>query len=268
MEGEVSGEENIGDGVGARFRLDGRRVVVLGAGLGMGRESAIAAKELGATVYAVDLDIERAKSTAEAVGGGYAAVDVTDKAAVLALADQAEQQMGGIDGIVDVVGMAAWHSAAETPEDVRERMFALNYVQALHVLEAFVPKLTGGGTFAFVSSVSGVRGSQGHSAYGSAKAALISLVRSAAVELGPRGIRVNAVAPGVILTPRTQDSLFSDPAFVAAQEANVPMGRFGDTKDIAGALMFFTTAASAYVTGQNLIVDGGVDAKFPHLTKS
>jgi NAD(P)-dependent dehydrogenase (short-subunit alcohol dehydrogenase family) len=251
-----------------RFRLDGRRIVVLGAGLGMGRESAAAAKQLGASVFSVDLDESRARSTAELVGGGYAAVDVTDKDAVLALADQAADELGGVDGVVDVVGMAAWHAAEQTPSEVRERMFALNYVQALHVLEAFTPKLTDGGTFAFVSSVSGVRGAQGHSAYGSAKAALIALVRSAAVELAPRGIRVNAVAPGVILTPRTQDGLFADPEFVAAQEANVPMGRFGETQDIAGALMFFTAGASAYVTGQNLIVDGGVDAKFPHLIKS
>jgi NAD(P)-dependent dehydrogenase (short-subunit alcohol dehydrogenase family) len=251
-----------------RFQLAGRRIVVLGAGLGMGRESAIAARQLGASVLSVDLDEERAKETAEIVGGPYAAVDVTDKRAVQALADRAVQDLGGVDGVVDVVGMAAWHPAAETPDDVRERMFALNYVQALHVLEAFVPKMDEGGTFAFVSSVSGVRGAQGHSAYGSAKAALIALVRSAAVELAPRGIRVNAVAPGVILTPRTQASLFSDPDFIAAQEASVPMGRFGETRDIAGALMFFTTQASAYITGQNLIVDGGVDAKFPHLIKS
>ena len=253
---------------GAGFRLDGRRVVVLGAGLGMGRESAIAAHQLGASVFCVDLDGERARATAEIVGGGYAASDVTRKDAVLDLADAATRELGGIDGVVDVVGMAAWHDAHATPDEVRERMFALNYVQALHVLEAFVPKLTEGGTFAFVSSVSGVRGAQGHSAYGAAKAALISLVRSAAVELAPRGIRVNAVAPGVILTPRTQDSLFADPEFVAAQEANVPMGRFGATSDIAGALMFLTLPASAYITGQNLIVDGGVDAKFPHLTKN
>jgi NAD(P)-dependent dehydrogenase (short-subunit alcohol dehydrogenase family) len=261
----LSGEESV---YKDRFRLEGRRIVVLGAGLGMGRESAIAATQLGASVLAVDLDEARAKSTAELVGGGYAGVDVTDKDAVLALADRAADELGGIDGVVDVVGMAAWHTADQTPSDVRDRMFALNYVQALHVLEAFVPKMTDGGTFAFVSSVSGVRGAQGHSAYGSAKAALISLVRSAAVELAPRGIRVNAVAPGVILTPRTQDTLFADPEFVAAQEASVPMGRFGDTSDIAGALMFFTAAASAYVTGQNLVVDGGVDAKFPHLIKS
>ncbi|MDR5701615.1 SDR family NAD(P)-dependent oxidoreductase [Agromyces aerolatus] len=261
----MSGEESV---YADRFRLEGRRIVVLGAGLGMGREAAVAAHQLGASVFSVDLDGARATSTAELVGGGSASVDVTDRDAVLALADQASEALGGIDGVVDVVGMAAWHAADQTPAEVRDRMFALNYVQALHVLEAFTPKLTDGGTFAFVSSVSGVRGAQGHSAYGSAKAALIALVRSAAVELAPRGIRVNAVAPGVILTPRTQDSLFADPEFVAAQEANVPMGRFGDTRDIAGALMFFTTAASAYVTGQNLIVDGGVDAKFPHLIKS
>ncbi|MGO4689628.1 SDR family NAD(P)-dependent oxidoreductase [Glaciibacter sp. 2TAF33] len=261
----MSGEEGVYTN---RFRLDGRRIVVLGAGLGMGRESAIAAQQLGASVFSVDLDAERAKATAEIVGGGYAAVDVTDRDAVIALADRVSNELGTVDGVVDVVGMAAWHPVDQTPADVRERMFALNYVQALHVLEAFTPQMTDGGTFAFVSSVSGVRGAQGHSAYGSAKAALIALVRSAAVELAPKGIRVNAVAPGVILTPRTQGSLFADPEFIAAQEASTPMGRFGETADIAGALMFFTAAASAYVTGQNLVVDGGVDAKFPHLIKS
>jgi NAD(P)-dependent dehydrogenase (short-subunit alcohol dehydrogenase family) len=251
-----------------RFRLDGRRIVVLGAGQGMGREAATAARQLGAEVFSVDLDGERAKATADLVGGSHAVVDVTDRDAVVALADRAAESLGGIDGVVDVVGMAAWHPVDHTPADERERMMALNYVQALHVLEAFTPKLVDGGSFAFVSSVSGVRGAQGHSAYGSAKAALIALVRSAAVELAPRGIRVNAVAPGVVLTPRTQESIFSDQEFVARQVQNVPMGRFGETPDIAGALMFFITEASAYVTGQNLIVDGGVDAKFPHLIKS
>jgi len=97
-------------------------------------------------------------------------------------------------------------------------------------------------------------------------------VRSAAVELAPRGIRVNAVAPGVIVTPQAKDSVFADREVVAAQEANVLMGRFGETRDIAGALVFFTTAASGYVTGLNLVVDDGVDdgvdATFPHLIKS
>lgn len=250
-----------------RFRLTGRRIVVLGAGLGMGREAAVAASRLGATVFSVDLDEARAKETAGIVGGAFAAADVTDRDTVQSLAERAVSELGGVDGVIDVVGMAAWHRADQTPDELRERMFNLNYVQALHVLEAFTPRMTDGGTFAFVSSVSGVRGAQEHSAYGAAKAALISLMRSAAVELGPRGIRVNAVAPGVILTPRTQESLFADPDFVAAQENNVPLGRFGDTSDIAGALMFFTLPASAYVTGQNLIVDGGVDAKFPHLIK-
>lgn len=250
-----------------RFRLQGRRIVVLGAGQGIGREAAVAAHALGARVFAVDLDAARAAETAALVGGEYAAADVSDLEAVRSVATQASEALGGVDGVIDVVGIAAWHPVEQTPADLRERQFALNYVQAVHVIEVFTPLMADGGTFAFVSSASGVRGAQGHSAYGAAKAALMSLVRSAAVELAPRRIRVNSVAPGVILTPRTQGSLFADPDFVARQTATVPMGRFGETSDIASTLAFLTTGASAYLTGQNIIVDGGVDAKFPHLTK-
>jgi len=252
-------------GYADRLSLNGRVVAVVGAGQGMGLEAARAVASAGASVLCLDRDLALAEAAAKELAGSAAGVDVTDRAAVR----RAFEGLETLHAVVDVVGMAAWHSVLDSSDEVLEAQFALNYRQAVYVLEAAAPllKASGGGAFAFVSSASGVAGAQGHSAYGAAKAALMSLVRSAAVELAPDNIRVNSVAPGVIMTPRTQAGLFSDGEFVDRQAANVPLGRFGDPEEIAAVLAFLVSPASSYVTGQNIVVDGGVGAKFPHLTR-
>ncbi|MGB8943598.1 MAG: SDR family oxidoreductase, partial [Streptomyces sp.] len=103
-----------------------------------------------------------------------------------------------------------------------------------------------------------------HAAYGAAKAGLISLVRSAAVEYGPRGVRVNAVAPGVVWTPRVAGLIGEEGRVRNAR--NAPLDRVAETSDIASALLFFASPLSSYVTGQTLVVDGGVGVKFPYPT--
>jgi NAD(P)-dependent dehydrogenase (short-subunit alcohol dehydrogenase family) len=119
---------------------------------------------------------------------------------------------------------------------------------------------TGGGSMVFVASVSGLQSAPMHSAYGVAKAGLMSLVRSAAVELGPRNIRVNAVAPGVVWTPRVSGYLGEEGRQKNAE--NAPLRRVALPADIASAILFLTSDLSSYVTGQTLVVDGGVTAKF------
>jgi NAD(P)-dependent dehydrogenase (short-subunit alcohol dehydrogenase family) len=109
----------------------------------------------------------------------------------------------------------------------------------------------GGGSMVFVASASGISAAPDHAAYGAAKAGVMSLVRSAAVELGPHGIRVNAVAPGVVWTPRVSGYLGEQ-------------GRVALPADIAAAILFFTSELSSYVSGQTLSVDGGVGVKFPY----
>lgn len=249
-----------------RLSLNGRVVAVVGAGQGMGLEAARAVASAGASVLCLDRDLALAEAAAKELGGSAAGVDVTDRAAVRSAFEGLET----LHAVVDVVGMAAWHSVLDSSDEVLEAQFALNYRQAVYVLEAAAPllKASGGGAFAFVSSASGVAGAQGHSAYGAAKAALMSLVRSAAVELAPDNIRVNSVAPGVIMTPRTRAGVFSsDGDFVDRQAANVPLGRFGEPEEIAAVLAFLVCPASSYLTGQNIVVDGGVGAKFPHLVR-
>jgi NAD(P)-dependent dehydrogenase (short-subunit alcohol dehydrogenase family) len=121
---------------------------------------------------------------------------------------------------------------------------------------------TGGGTMVFVASVSGLTGAPMHAAYGAAKAGLMAWVQSLAIELGPHGVRANAVAPGTILSPR-MDAVFTDEQR-AANGGNAPLGHMGETADIASAALFLTSDLAAYVTGRTLVVDGGVDAKFPY----
>ena len=115
---------------------------------------------------------------------------------------------------------------------------------------------------AFVASVSGLTSAPLHAAYGAAKAGLIGLVKSAAVELGPLGVRVNAVAPGVVWTPRVSGYLGEEGRKTNA--ANAPLRRVALPADIAAALLFLVSDLASYVSGQTLVVDGGVSAKFPY----
>jgi len=114
----------------------------------------------------------------------------------------------------------------------------------------------------FVASVSGISSAPRHAAYGAAKAALMSWVRSLAVELGPKGIRVNAVAPGVVWTPRISQYLGEKGR--EGQSRNAPLGRVALPEDIASGILFLASDLAGYVTGQTLVVDGGVGVKFPY----
>jgi NAD(P)-dependent dehydrogenase (short-subunit alcohol dehydrogenase family) len=122
--------------------------------------------------------------------------------------------------------------------------------------------MTDGGSMVFVASVSGIFSAPRHAAYGAAKAGLMSWVRSLAVELGPKGIRVNAVAPGAVWTPRIS-KLLGDKGR-EQQSRNAPLGRVAEPKDIASAILFLSSDLAGYVTGQTLVVDGGVGVKFPY----
>jgi NAD(P)-dependent dehydrogenase (short-subunit alcohol dehydrogenase family) len=115
---------------------------------------------------------------------------------------------------------------------------------------------------AFVASVSGITGAPRHAAYGAAKAGLMALVRSAAIELGPAGIRVNAVAPGVVWTPRVSAMLGEEGK--QRNRDNTPLRRVALPADIASALLFLMSNLASYMSGQTLVVDGGVGAKFPY----
>ncbi|MFH8491529.1 SDR family NAD(P)-dependent oxidoreductase [Streptomyces longisporoflavus] len=250
----------------ALHRLDGRAFVLLGAGNGIGRQTAHALTAAGARVLCVDLDKGRAEAVAAETGGIAYVADVTRREEVRELFAYARREPGGLGGVVDIVGMARYTPLADLDDAAWDWHFSLVLRHAWLAVQYGGEALAdaGGGPLVFVASVSGLTAAPLHAAYGAAKAGLISLVRSAAVEYGPRGVRVNAVAPGVVWTPRVAGLIGEEGR--ATNARNAPLGRVAETSDIASALLFLASPLSSYVTGQTLVVDGGVGVKFPYPT--
>jgi len=246
----------------ARLRLDGRRFVVLGAGQGIGRQATHALAAAGARVFCVDLEADRATDIAEEVGGVAGSGDATRREDSQRLFDEAAAAFDGIDGVVDIIGMSRYESLLETDDESWDWHQGIVLRHAYYAMQIGGRMLTanGGGSMVFVASISGIDSAPSHAAYGAAKAGLMSLVRTAALEMAPAKIRVNAVAPGSVWTPRMHS--FLGEAGRQRNADNAPLGRVAEPADIAGALLFFASDLSSYVTGQTLVVDGGVSVKF------
>jgi NAD(P)-dependent dehydrogenase (short-subunit alcohol dehydrogenase family) len=246
------------------LRLDGRRIAVLGAGQGIGRQTAHALAAVGAGVACVDLDADRARDVADEVDGAPVVGDMTQRVDAERIFAEAGGALGGLDGVVDIIGMSRYAALVDLSDEEWDWHFdiVLRHAYLAAQLGGRVLSAGGGGTMVFVASVSGISSAPRHAAYGAAKAGLMSLVRTAAVELGPAGVRVNAVAPGVVWTPRV--SAFLGEEGRARNDANTPLRRVATPADIAAAILFLSCDLSAFVTGQTLVVDGGVGAKFPY----
>lgn len=246
------------------LRLDGRSLVVIGAGQGIGRQAAHALASAGARTVCVDVDDGLAADIASEVAGTAWVGDATRRADAERLFAEAEATLGRIDGVVDIVGMARYADLVDVDDETWDWQFdiVLRHAWMAMQLGGRAMQRTGGGTMVFVASVSGITSAPRHAAYGAAKAGLMALVRSGAVELGPHGVRVNAVAPGVVWTPRV--SALLGEAGRERNRANAPLRRIALPADIAAAILFLSSDLSAYVTGQTLVVDGGVGAKFPY----
>jgi NAD(P)-dependent dehydrogenase (short-subunit alcohol dehydrogenase family) len=248
------------------FQLAGKRALVIGGGLGMGKASSEILSRVGVSVAVLDIDAARAKTVADAIAGrGGTAVpfsaDVLDFKQAPSVIAAAADALGGLDILVNIVGMAGWAPAIDMTEDVFELDLSRNLRYQFWWSQAFARRLGDqgqGGAIVSIASVSGLRGAPKHAAYGAAKAGLMALTRTLAVEWADRGIRVNAIAPGSIKTDRMQGG-------PDAGERNnvIPMGRRGDQTEIAKAVLFLTSDLASYVTGHTLVLDGGVMAKFP-----
>lgn len=241
-------------------RLDGRSYVVLGAGGGgLGDATCEALAGAGAHLLCVDRSEEQAKAVAAQVGGEPFVADVTLRKDVQAVFDRAQAAFGtGFAGVIDVVGMAKNARIDEMDDDAIEQQFAVVLRHALLTVQIAGPILakSGGGTLTFVGSLSGLAAIPNQTFYGIAKAALHHLVRYAAQELGPDGVRVNGVAPGFISTPRLLSMLPQDMWDRLA--ASNPLRRVATPEDIAKAILFLVSDLSNYVNGNILTLDGGV----------
>jgi len=246
------------------LRLDGRGFIVVGAGQGIGRQTSHALAQAGARVFCIDNDAALASEIAAEVGGVAHVADARDRSSVEQAVDAASSALGRVDGLVDIVGMARYVTLLETSDDDFDWTFGMVLRHAFLFSQAAGRAMasSGGGSMVFVASVSGITSAPRHAAYGAAKAGLMSWVRTLAVELGPSGVRANAVAPGMVWTPRI--SKFVGDKGKKLNEENTPLGRVAIPTDIASAILFLCSDLSSYVTGQTLVVDGGVGSKFPY----
>ena len=242
----------------ARLKLDGRVVAVVGAGRGIGRQTCHALAQAGARVACIDLDLRVAQQVADEIGGVAYCADVRREAEVAGVFEAIDANFGRLDGVVDIVGASDGRPLGEFDAEFLARTFELNLFQAIHVTRVAAAQMakTGGGSIVLIGSSAGFASLPNQIAYGAAKAALHHFVGGAASEIGHRGIRVNAIAPGYVRTQRMVER------FAAEQwdevERNTPLQRAGTTADIAGLALFLMQDLSSYVTGQVLLADGGM----------
>jgi NAD(P)-dependent dehydrogenase (short-subunit alcohol dehydrogenase family) len=242
------------------IRLDGQVHVVLGAGQGIGYQTAHALAAFGARVVCVDREAERAEKVAAETGGVPWTGELTERDSVAALFDWVGTELGRLDGVVDIVGLARYKALIDLTDEDWDWHLGIVLKHAYLAIEyaAKYWQSTGtGGSVAVVASVAGQQSSPKTAAYGAMKAALMSLVRTAAVELGPSGIRVNAVAPGMVRTPRQQANPKWTKNLLDANIAKTPTGRLSYPADIASALLFLVSPLAGQITGETLVVDGG-----------
>ncbi|MFF5148093.1 SDR family NAD(P)-dependent oxidoreductase [Streptomyces sp. NPDC013157] len=245
----------------ASGRLAGKVVVVTGAARGQGAAETEALAAEGAHVIATDvLDFEYAGG--DRPGGGVTQLrhDVTDAAGWAELAEFAGERYGRVDALVNNAGVAARERIPHVSAEAWERTFAINVTGPLLGIQALVPLMAPGSSIVNICSVAAVSG-HAAAAYTASKWALRGLTRSASLELGERGIRVNAVMPGLIDTPLMASA---PPAFQTAAVAEIPLGRVGVPADIAPTIVFLVSDDSAYYNGAELVIDGGMTAHVSH----
>jgi NAD(P)-dependent dehydrogenase (short-subunit alcohol dehydrogenase family) len=254
--------------------LDGRIVIVSGAGGGgIGTSVTKLVARAGATVIAVsrsqdNLDKHIGPLAAEGLPVTTVAADVATDEGIAAVMEHAGKTDGDLHGLVNVAGGAApstWMPWTRvTRSDWRalmlqnaETMFFMSQAVAAELKSQGRP-----GSIVSLSSISGMNTAPLHISYGTAKAALVAATRTMAVELAAAGIRVNAIAPGVTATPASRTYVDADPERDAAA---IAMGREGRPEEQAGAVLFLLSDLSSYITGQTILVDGGLNLKWNHL---
>jgi NAD(P)-dependent dehydrogenase (short-subunit alcohol dehydrogenase family) len=240
------------------LRLDGRGFVVLGAGQGIGEQTVHALAQAGARVLCVDRDEQLARNIAEAVGGIACTADATSRADVQRVFDTARQHFGRVHGVVDIIGVAGIKPLAAVDDASWAQQFDIVVRHAYLAIQigGEIMKADGGGTFAFVGSLAGDRAVANEVAYAASKAALHHLVRCAGAEYAPYNVRINAVAPGFVRTPRLNQRL-DEATWKTIGEA-IPLGRAATPAEIAGHLLYLASDLSAHMAGEIIAVDGGI----------
>lgn len=249
------------------FSLDGKVALVTGSSRGIGRAIAEAYADAGARVVISSRNQTACDEVADAINARSGddralavAASISSKSALEEMISAVRSHWGAIDILVCNAASNPFYGPMAAISDEQFRKVFENNVLANHWLASMVsPDMAraGGGAIVIVSSIGGFVGSDTIGAYNISKAADMQLVRNLAVELGGQGIRINAIAPGVIRTDFAK-ALYENPETEAALRRATPLGRIGEPADIAGAAVFLASRASGHVTGQTIIIDGGV----------
>jgi NAD(P)-dependent dehydrogenase (short-subunit alcohol dehydrogenase family) len=251
----------------ADSELDGKVAVITGAAMGIGRSCAAAFLKAGASVVIADIDVAAGEATrTELAGGGpvaFVRCDVRSMADVTGAVRTAVESFGGLDIIVNNAARAIGGVVDEIDEDNWNEVLSTNLTSVWRGMKAAIPEMKkrGGGSVVNMSSVQSLTGFHGWAAYAAAKGGINSLTQQTAVDLAPHKIRVNAVAPGTIMTPLNEKVFREHPdpeALIRTWNAAHPLGRFGQPEEVAEAVLFLAGPRSSFMTGTIVRVDGGL----------
>jgi NAD(P)-dependent dehydrogenase (short-subunit alcohol dehydrogenase family) len=250
------------------FRLDGRRALITGGAKGLGQVIATALAQAGADVAIASRTLSECQSAADEIATSTGrkalafSVDVTKSDDIARLASEVESSLGPVDVLVNNAGINVRGAAGELAETDWDAVIAINLKGPFLCASAFGPSMAkrGWGRIINMGSILSVIALPGRAPYASAKAGVLNLTKVLALEWATKGVTVNAICPGPFATDMNKQ-LLDDPVKYKAFVEKIPMGRWGDLHEIAGAAVFLASDAASYVTGSALFVDGGWTAQ-------
>ncbi|HZO52742.1 MAG TPA: SDR family oxidoreductase [Bryobacteraceae bacterium] len=242
-------------------RFKSKVVVITGAAMGMGKAHAIAFAAEGAKVYVTDIEETAGQSVADEIGGSarFVKLDVSSEDDWMRLAQMIQRDDGRLDVLLNNAGMSVLRKFEDTDPAFFQKMLNINTLGTYYAVRALKPllKAAGNASLIVVSSTASLSATGISFAYGASKAALNQMARTLSIDLAPDGIRVNAILPGMVDTPAFWEAA-KDPRMVEMMMARTPLKRMAKAQEIAEVAMFLASDAGSFITGINLVVDGGM----------